>query len=161
MFLDAYKREFPEVRFVQTRRDVAQVLPSVADLYSTMLSAGNDVDPKYVGELNLEQWQTALNRLQAFRDDARRDAKFFDIGFTAFQSDPIAEIRRLYDWLGDEPTSTTTERMWAWRSDNPANKYGKHEYDAGQFGITDVVLAERFGIDRRRFGEIFVTDRSS
>ena len=36
--------------------------------------------------------------------DPANDARFFDIGFTEFQVDPINEIRRLYGWLGDELT---------------------------------------------------------
>src|SRR5580692_3276442 len=100
LFLEAYENAFPNARFVQTHRDVSKVLPSVSDLYYTMLQSGNEVDPLYVGELNMHQWSVALDRMLAFRTDPARDAKFFDIGFTQFQADPIAEIRRLYEWLG-------------------------------------------------------------
>lgn len=68
LFLDAYEKVFPEARFVQTHRDVSKVLPSVSDLYLTMLQIGNpDIDPGYVGELNMEQWSLALERCLAFR----------------------------------------------------------------------------------------------
>ena len=154
MFLEAYERVFPQVRFVQTHRDVSKVLPSVSDLYFTMLSAGNDVDAVSVGELNMEQWAIALDRLLAFRKDPMRNAKFFDIGFTQFQADPIGEIRKLYAWLGDDLTDDTVVRMLAWRADNPADKYGRHEYDAIQFGITEDALAARFGGYRERFGPL-------
>ena len=123
LFLDAYEKVFPGARFVQTHRDVSKVLPSVSDLYYTMLQAGNpDVDPLYVGELNMEQWGLALDRCLAFRRDPARDGRFFDIGFTRFQSDPVAEIRRLYEWLGDELREDTVGRMMAWRADNPKDK---------------------------------------
>jgi hypothetical protein len=154
MFLEAYEKVFPHARFVQTHRDVSKVLPSVSDLYYTMLTAGNDVDALYVGELNMEQWAIALDRMLTFRKDPVRNAKFFDIGFTPFQADPIAEIRRLYGWLGAEMTDETVHRMLAWRADNPADKYGRHEYDATQFGITDEALAARFGGYRERFGPL-------
>jgi len=155
MFLVAYEKVFPEARFVQTHRDVSKVLPSVADLYYTMLQIGNPtIDPLYVGELNMEQWGTALDRMLAFRKDPARDAKFFDIGFTGFQADPIAEIRELYAWLGDDLAETTVERMLAWRADNPADKFGRHDYDGAQFGISDSSLAARFGPYRERFGSL-------
>ena len=126
MFLDVYERVFPDTRFVQTHRDVSKALPSVADLYYTMLQGGNPgIDPAYVGELNMEQWGIALDRILVFRHDPACDARFFDIGFTQFQADPIAEIRKLYEWLGDDLTDTTVERMLAWRADNPADKHGK------------------------------------
>jgi hypothetical protein len=151
LFLDAYNKVFPEARFVMTHRDVSKVLPSVADLYYTMLQGGNeDVDAHEVGQLNIDQWGIALDRVLAFRD-AGHDDRFFDIGFTAFQADPIAEITRLYEWLGEELTSDTVDAMRAWREDNPRDKYGTHEYDATEFGITEEVLAARFGAYRERF----------
>jgi hypothetical protein len=153
LFLDAYEKVFPEARFVQTHRDVSKVLPSVADLYHTMLQVGTpDIDPLYVGQLNMEQWGLALDRCLAFRGDPTRDAKFFDIGFSAFQADPIAEIRKLYDWLGDELSRETVDRMQAWRAANPRDRFGTHEYDAEVFGITSEALATRFAPYRERFG---------
>jgi hypothetical protein len=152
LFLDAYEKVFPEARFVQTHRDVSRVLPSVSDLYYTLLQPGNpDTDPMYVGELNLQEWSLALERCLAFRQDPERDAKFLDIGFSEFQADPISEIRRLYDWLGDSLTPDTIERMEAWRADNPKDKYGKHLYNGADFGITDEALQTRFDAYRRRF----------
>lgn len=154
LFLDAYNKVFPEARFVMTHRDVSKVLPSVADLYYTMLQGGNEeVDPIEVGAMNIEHWGVALDRVLAFRAAGHED-RFFDIGFKAFQSDPIAEIRRLYAWLGEELTASTEAAMVAWREDNPPDKYGTHEYDAAEFGITEEVLAARFGPYRERFGPL-------
>ena len=152
MFLQAYEKVFPNVRFVQTHRDVLKVLPSVSDLYFTMLQPGSpDIDPVYVGELNMAQWGIALDRCLAFRQDPARDARFLDIGFTRFQSDPIAEIGRLYQWLGDDLTDATVGDMLSWRAQNPKDKHGKHSYDAADFGITDAALGQRFGAYRQRF----------
>jgi hypothetical protein len=152
MFLEAYERVFPGARFVQTHRDISKVLPSVSDLYYTMLQAGSpDIDPRYVGELNMEQWGIALDRCLAFRRDPAKDARFFDIGFGQFQADPIPEMRKLYAWLADELPQETLDRMLAWRSDNPKDKYGKHEYSGATFGITEEALQTRFGEYRARF----------
>ncbi len=154
LFLDAIERVFPEARFVMTHREVGKVLPSVADLYSTLLEVGSsDVDRHEVGRLNMEQWGLALDRMLAFRAGAR-DAKFFDIGFEAFQADPFTEIRRLYDWLGRDYTSGTEARMQAWRADNPRDKHGSHRYDGRDFGLTDDRLDTRFDAYRQRFGSL-------
>jgi Sulfotransferase family len=151
LFLDAFEKVFPEARFVMTHRDVSKVLPSVSDLYFTLLQMGSeDIDPVAVGELNMRQWGAAIDRVLAFRASGRDD-KFYDIGFTTFQADPIAEIRALYDWLGRELTPDTEERMRAWRADNPRDKHGSHQYDGVEFGLSDARLAERFGAYRERF----------
>lgn len=159
MFLEAYEAVFPDARFVQTHRDVSKVLPSVSDLYVTLLEGTNHIDPVDVGELNMQQWSYALERMIAFRADPDRNAKFFDIGFEQFQADPIGEIRRLYVWLGDDLTEDCVQRMLAWRADNPKDKHGSHEYDGAQFGITDEALATRFGAYRDRFGPLLSAGR--
>lgn len=154
MFLEAYENVFPDTRFVQTHRDVSQVLPSVSDLYFTMLQVGSPtIDRRYVGELNMAQWGIALDRCLAFRSDPARDAKFFDVGFAALMADPIAEIRRLYDWLGDDLEAETVAAMERWRAANPRDKYGAHLYDGADFGLTDAVLDARFEAYRARFAD--------
>jgi hypothetical protein len=154
LFLDDIAKVFPEARFVMTHREVGKVLPSVADLYSTLLAVGSsELDPYEVGRLNLEQWGVALDRMLAFRTDERQ-AKFFDIGFQAFQADPLGEIGRLYDWLGRDLTSETQERMRAWRTANPRDKHGTHSYNGEDFGLTEAVLDERFRAYRQRFGDL-------
>ena len=155
LFLDAYVKVFPGVRFWQTHRDVSKVLPSVCDLYLTLLEDANPgIDPLYIGELNMGHWSIAMDRLLAFRRDPANDARFFDIGFIEFQADPISQIRRLYGWLGDELTPATVKRMRAWRAGNPKDKHGTHTYNADQFGISDQALTQRFGAYRDRFAPL-------
>ncbi len=151
--LDAFERVFPEARFVMTHRDVSKVLPSVTDLYCTLLQMSSEgIDPVAVGDLNMHQWGAAIDRVLAFRA-AGRDDHFYDIGFAPFQSDPIAEIRGLYEWLGRDFTEETEQRMLQWRADNPRDKHGGHEYDGEEFGLSDDRLADRFGAYRARFAE--------
>ena len=153
LFLDAFAKVFPETRFVMTHRDVSKVLPSVADLYYVLLQFGNHgIDPLEVGQLNMEQWGVALDRTLAFRD-AGRDDRFFDIGFSAFQADPISEISGLYDWLGQELTTETKQRMVDWRAANPRDA-GGHRYDGAMFGLDEAALAARFGAYRERFAAL-------
>jgi hypothetical protein len=151
LFLPAYEKVFPEARFVMTHRAVSSVLPSVADLYYTMLLGGNEgIDAHEVGQLNVRQWGMAMDRLLAFRDSGR-EARFLDIGFSAFQADPIAEIRRLYGWLGYQLTDETERRIRSWREDNPRDKHGVHTYEAVNFGLDEAELAQRFGAYCERF----------
>ena len=116
------RRSSPTPRFVMTHRDVSKVLPSVSDLYYTLLQMGSeDIDPVEVGDLNMRQWGTAIDRVLAFRASGRDD-KFFDIGFTAFQADPIAEIRRSLRLARRELTPATEERHPRVASRQPAGQ---------------------------------------
>jgi hypothetical protein len=154
LFLDAYATVFPEARFVMTHRDVAHVLPSVCDLYATVRRSQNiGADADEIRELNMVQWGTAVDRILAFRA-AGRDDKFFDVGFSAFQDDPIAEIRALYAWLGRDLSEETAERMRAWRASNPREERGSLRDTAAEFGITDGAIEKRFGAYRARFASL-------
>jgi hypothetical protein len=156
LFLDAFERVFPEARFVMTHREVANVLPSVTDLYCTLLQGGNTaVDKREVGALNMHQWGVAIDRVLAFRA-AGHDEDFYDVGFAAFQADPIAEIRGLYSWLGRDLTAETEARMRRWGENNPRDQHRTHHYDTADFGFTDHALEGRFGAYRKHFGSHLV-----
>ena len=132
-------------------RRVEGAAVGVRPLLHAVADGQHDIDPvTRSASSTWSQWGAAIDRVLAFRASGRDD-KFFDIGFTTFQADPIAEIRALYDWLGRELTPATEERMQAWRADNPRDKHGSHQYDGAEFGLTDARLAERFGAYRERF----------
>jgi hypothetical protein len=75
-----------------------------------------------------------MDRAVKFRDGGA-EHRFFDIDFRAMTADPIAEVRRLYGWLGEPVTDEFETRMHAWWADNA----GKHEphmpADAATFGL--------------------------
>ena len=100
-YLDAV---FPDARFVVTHRDPTDVMLSVCDVYADICGTfTDDLDRKFIGELNVKQWSLATDRALAFRQ-AGNDDRFYDIDFRAMQADPIGEVRGLYEWLG-EPVS--------------------------------------------------------
>jgi hypothetical protein len=153
LFLDGFERVFPEARYVMTHRDPSRVLVSVSDVYYTLGAPANDgLDPAEVGELNLMQWGIALDRCMAFRD-AGREHKFHDVAFSAFQSDPIAEIRGLYSWLGRELTAETEQRMRDWWATNRRTTTPERP-DPGLFGFSDESMAKEFPTYRQRFADL-------
>ncbi len=153
LFLDDFEKVFPETRFVMTHRDPSKVIPSVTDVYATLGAMGNvDLDPVAVGEMNLHQWALAVDRCLAFRSAGRED-RFYDIAFSAFQAQPIDEIRSLYDWLGRDLTADTEQKMREWWTTN-RRPPGTEEQRTDDFGITEESLAARFGAYRARFGPL-------
>ena len=107
LFVDALNQVFPDARFWMTHRDVTRVIPSVADVYLELSQVYSDrIDKQWLGAVNVEFCETGMRRMIAFRD-AGNDTRFCDIGFADFQRDPLAEIERLYAWLGEELTAET------------------------------------------------------
>jgi len=58
--------------------------------------------------------------------------------------DPIASMRRLYAWLGDELTPEAEASMRRWLQENPQGKWGKHAYKLDQWGLSEETLRPLF-----------------
>ena len=149
--IEALDRVYPDARFVMTHRDVASVIPSVADLHTTLSAPNtNRADPEFFGAFCTDMWETGLRRTIAFRD-AGRESRFHDLRFRDVQSDPIGAVRTLYASLGEELSPQTRTRMAKWWSDHPREQFGPHTYTPEQFGLSAAGLRERFAFYTDRF----------
>lgn len=151
LFIDALAQVFPDARFWMTHRDIASVLPSVADLYYELQKASSEaVDRVWLGKLSCDWCEIGMRRMIAFRD-AGNDERFFDIPFGHLQKDPLPTLEALYRFLGEELTPETRERMETWRRNTPRDKHGHHRCDAAEFGLEPAMLRQRFAFYSRRF----------
>jgi hypothetical protein len=144
LWLDALDSVFPDARFVMTHRDPTDVMVSVADVYHQVgTQFSRDLDLHYLGRLNVDQWVTGMDRLIAFRD-AGRDDRFFDIDFRTMQTDPIDEVRRLYDWLGDPVTPEFEAGMKRWWAENAEDREQNVHPDPSEFDLDLDEVRTRF-----------------
>jgi Sulfotransferase family len=145
LWLDDLDDAFPDARFVMTHRDPSEVMVSVADVYQEV---GNqfsaDVDPHYLGELNVRDWTKAMNRVVEFRR-VHGDDRFFDIDFREFQRDPLTQVRALYSWLGEPVSERFEEGMRTWWADHAADREPNIHPDPRQFGLDVDELRVVFG----------------
>jgi len=133
--LDYLDRVFPDARFVMTHRDPTDVILSVAGVYADIVGGFSDhLDRRYLGELNVQQWSTGMDRAVKFRDGGAGN-RFFDIDFRAMQADPIGEVRRLYGWLGEPVTDEFETRMRAWWADNAEKREPQTHARPEEFGL--------------------------
>ncbi|ADP83526.1 sulfotransferase family protein [Pseudofrankia inefficax] len=137
-------KAFPDARFVMTHRDPTQVLVSVCDVYANVASRFNDtVDKQYIGAVNTEVLTTGMDRTLAFRASGN-DHRFYDIDFRAMQSDPIGEIRGLYDWLGEPVTPTFEDNMRGWWKQNSEERVRVKHSDPADYGLDLDAIRPRF-----------------
>jgi len=152
LFINDLNQVFPDARFWMTHRDVADVIPSMTDLYFELHKAFTDnVDKLWLGEINGEFCELGMRRVIAFRD-AGNDHRFFDVKFDEFQRDPFPSIEGLYHFLGEDLTDVARARMAAWRDDTPRDKHGVRNYDPADYGLQRDALRDRFVFYRNRFG---------
>jgi len=148
--IDALAKEFPDAKFVMTHRDVMEVMPSVADLYSELTKVfTDDLDLHYLGSLNVDQWSTGIARTMNFR--AVNEDRFFDIDFRAMQADPVGAVRSLYDWLGQEVSPEFERRMTQWWRSSAENREILERPGPEVFGIDEKAVRPLFAEYSARF----------
>jgi hypothetical protein len=151
LFITALDEVFPDARFVMTHRDVASVLPSVADLYFELRKAYCDrVDRLALGEEACDFCELGMTRMIAFRA-AGNDHRFFDIHFAPFQADPFPILADLYRFLGEQFTAEARARMEAWRRSTPREEQRYERTDMAVFGLDVASLHRRFRFYSDRF----------
>ncbi len=144
LWLDHLDAAFPDARYVMTHRDPAEVMVSVADLYAEVgRQFSQDVDLRYLGELNVQHWTTGMERLLRFRHE-HGDERFFDMDFRAVQRDPIGQVRELYAWLGQPLSDGFEQGMRRWWEDNAETREANIHPDPHEFGLDLDQVRRRF-----------------
>ena len=143
---------FPGAKVIVTHRDPAVVVPS----FCSMMAHGrrlfsDDVDLVAVGrQLHGKQLAGVTDAMIARRDLPAES--FIDVHYTELMTDPMKEIRRVYDFLGYELLPGTIEAMNAFRRENPKDKRGVHRYRPEDFGLTREQLDADFEPYRNHYG---------
>jgi hypothetical protein len=151
LYIDALNKVYPDARFVMTHRDPVRVLPSLADLLRA-LRCGilEDPLPHWIGPHIAEEWTIALRRMINLRDRVG-ERRFYDISHRAITSDPIAEIRKFYAWLGWEIGDDIVKRMGAWQQENLR---ATRQLRAEDFGLDEASMREHYRFYTDRFSAL-------
>lgn len=104
---------------------------------------GADIDVGVIVPNVLRQLKEHLDRSLAAR---RRigDGRFFDLHYADLMRDPIAVMRALYAWAGDELTDTTEQAMRDWLAAHPQDRFGVAPYSLDGSGVARADLAPIF-----------------
>jgi hypothetical protein len=149
--LDALDAVYPDARFVVPHRDPTVAVGSLASLVTMLAGLGTDADRRsYVGAHWLEVAGQMLDGLLWFRDRVGDD-RFFDVDYEVLVADPLGTVGELYDWLGRPLTAGAESAMAAYLIEAPPGRFGTHEYELADFGLTEGAVRERTAPYRRRF----------
>jgi hypothetical protein len=139
---------YPDAVIVQTHRDPAEVMASVASLmFHVRKACSRRIDPVRTGLQQLEWWAWQLRENVAMRkalEDAGAGARFVDVQFRDFVRDPVSEATRVYEAIGLPVDDAARARLERFARDNPRHARGRHDYDPAFFGLDPDALRERF-----------------
>lgn len=150
--LRALLATYPDACIVQTHRDPARVLPSLASLITGWRSLYEDApDGRAIARWQLDSWADTLEDALAVRR-ASDPERFFDLDFREVVADPVRAVSRAYAYFELDAGEGAFERMRTWHTENPQGKHGEHRYDLAEFGLTAGQIHERFAEYLRHFG---------
>lgn len=148
--VDALLRVFPGAQLIQTHRDPLETVPSAASMYRSLRELNTDhVDPVEVGRVVAHRYHWSLSRCMQARDRIG-SAAFLDVDYRLVQKDPLAQVERIYAWLGMAFDAAAEAAMKTWLDQNSRDKRPPHRYTLAEFGYTEAGLAELFAGYRER-----------
>jgi Sulfotransferase family len=143
LFIRQVFKTFPDARVIWTHRDPYNVFGS-----SMQMRAGGrpftEVDENRDYIRQYFPLQLGLHAARALEFSKERPDVIYHCYYQDLIKDPLAEVRRIYDWLGDEWTPASQESMEGWLRGNPQNKHGKHQYALEDWGYTKDDLTPYF-----------------
>lgn len=132
--VDRVLETFPDAMMVQTHRNPAEIIGSIASLLSKMRRGiVGEFDAKALARRELHYWGEAARRTIAAQQ--RAPDRFVNVDYRSFIGDPIGSIRSVYDRFGLRLTPSVEAAMQAWTANNPQNKHGQHRYSLSDFGL--------------------------
>jgi Sulfotransferase family len=156
-FLDALLAVYPDARIVVTHRDPIRPLGSSCDASHHITAQFNaGLDPRHVGRETLRIIERTLEQVSALRD-AHPRTEVHDIHYLSFVQNPIGEIKRLYEFLGQALSDNVQCDMRNHLAAQSARraKIGPHRYSLADYGLSRQKLprifadyVEQFGIER-------------
>jgi hypothetical protein len=150
-YMDLVFRVFPDARVVQTHRDPLETIPSLASMIFEIWRIYSDsADPVRVGEQWARKFARGMSHTMAVREQLGEE-RFLDLWFRDTVSNPLGEIRKVYDFINMDLTPAAEAEMRAWQDFNRRELRPVHEYSLEQFGFTEEGLRAQFKAYRDRF----------
>jgi hypothetical protein len=142
--LDALIDVYPDARFVVPHRDPVIAVASVVSLVSVLTGLGTDHDfTDYIATRWLDACALMMGRYLDVRSRIGDD-RFVDVRYRDLASDPLGTIAALYDRLGWDLSVEAESAMRTYLDENPAGRWGVHDYSLEQFGLEPRAISERF-----------------
>jgi hypothetical protein len=151
--IEALVSAFPDVRIVWAHRDPYKVAGSFLSMQelSRAVATGGHVEMDRVVPVVLQQLQEHVRRTSAVRERIGAD-RFFDLHYADLMRDPVAQMRSLYAWAGDELTPAVERSMLEWLEQSPQDRFGARPYSLDRYGLTTRDLEPLFADYVSAFG---------
>lgn len=143
LFIRSVFAAFPDAKVVWTHRDpYAAFASSMSMRASSQAIFNKEVDARYMSERF--PLQLALHLARPLEVCRERPSDIYHLYYDDLVSEPLAQMKKLYAWLGDPWTQQTEAGMQTWLHENPQGRFGQHRYSLEQWGLSHADLEPYF-----------------
>lgn len=143
VFIPWIFRTFPDAKVIWTHRDPYAAFASSFSMRGKSRKIFNkDIDLDYMR--NKWPLQLSLHVRRPLELAKERPDDIYNLYYEDLTADPIAQMKKIYRWLGDEWTPAAEEGMQQWLQENPQGRFGKHTYSLQGWGFSRAELEPYF-----------------
>jgi len=125
----------PNAIFIQTYRDIREVVGSTCSLSAAMRSIVTDHWSP--GEIGSEVLETLGKYSQeSVAAASRQAARVISIHYKDLVRDPLGVVRQIYERVGLAWDDSVATPMRAWLEANPQGRHGRHRYALEDYGLS-------------------------
>lgn len=135
LFIRTLFATFPDARVIWTHRDPYAALASSMSMRAHSRRVFNkDAEVAHMRERF--PLQLAMHLARPLEMSRERPNQIYHLYYDDLVARPLAQMKKVYAWLGDAWSEATDSGMRSWMSANPQGRFGAHEYSLDQWGLT-------------------------
>ncbi|MGA8328092.1 MAG: sulfotransferase [Mycobacterium sp.] len=144
--IDTLLKVFPDVRIIWAHRDPYKATGSLCNLWKLpkeVVTGQTDIDFTAMGANAAKQMKAHVERPLRARERIGDD-RFFHMYYHDMMRDPIAVMRDIYTWAGDELTPAVETAMKQWLAEHPQDRFARNNYTLDEYGLSVETLEPVF-----------------
>jgi hypothetical protein len=152
--LDKLLVQYPDLRIVHTHRDPVKSVPSTVSLSGMMrASRANGVDTKVLAQMVCIGYAGSLRKgIDERESGAIPAAQIVDVHFQDLMKDPVGTVEKMYGGLGLAFEGRFADAIRDYLHAKPRHSFGKHEYRAEDYGLTNEGIRDTFRFYTDHYG---------
>ncbi len=148
-FIDKMISVFPDAKIIQTHRDPIKTVPSFCSMCANLFEPlTTNFDKVFIGKHWSNKLTRALNHCMKISE--KHPDNFLDLEFLNMIKDPIDEMKKIYDFIGEPFGEKTEVAMEAWREENK-HEMGAHKYSLEEYDLTESQINDNFSKYQQKY----------
>ena len=148
-FIDKMISVFPDAKIIQTHRDPIKTVPSFCSMCANLFEPlTTNFDKVFIGKHWSNKLTRALNHCMNISE--QHPDNFLDLEFLNMIKDPIDEMKKIYEFIGESFGEKTEVAMEAWREENK-HEMGAHKYSLEEYDLTESQINNNFAKYQQKY----------